>query len=109
EYVANVARIDAAVRASLASAPAPPRNVHLETKKLTNDSTLDWEAPTDGRAARYEILWRATSAPDWEHAQAVSNGMKATLPVSKDNAIFAVQSVDEAGHRSLPIVPTPER
>jgi hypothetical protein len=109
EYVANVARIDAAVLASLASAPAPPRNVQLETKKLTNDSTLDWEAPTDGPAAGYEILWRATSAPDWEHAQAVRNGLKSTLPVSKDNAIFAVQSLDEAGHRSLPIVPVPER
>jgi len=29
--------------------------------------------------------------------------------VSKDNVIFAVQSVDEAGHKSLPVVPAPER
>jgi hypothetical protein len=37
------------------------------------------------------------------------NVLKATVPVSKDNVIFAVQSVDEAGHRSEPIVPAPER
>ena len=109
EYVANVARVNAATLASLASAPAPPRNVRLETKQLVNDSTLAWDAPADGRAVSYEVLWRATSAPDWEHAQAASKDAKAIIPVSKDNVIFAVQSVDEAGHRSLPIVPVPER
>jgi hypothetical protein len=109
DYVANVARINAATLAVLASAPAPPRNVRLETKELVNDSTLVWDAPTDGRASGYEILWRATSAPDWEHSQPVGKVTKATVPVSKDNVIFAVQAVDEAGHRSLPIVPVAER
>jgi len=31
------------------------------------------------------------------------------MPVSKDNVIFGLQALDEAGHRSLPIVPVPER
>lgn len=109
DYVANVARVNAAILASLASAPAPPKNVRLETKGLTNDSTLVWDAPADGRAIAYRVLWRATAAPDWEHAQLIGNLLKATISVSKDNVIFAVQSVDEAGHRSLPIVPVPER
>jgi Zn-dependent M28 family amino/carboxypeptidase len=109
DYVANVARLNAATLASLASAPEPPQNVRLETKGLTNDSTLIWDAPADGRASGYEVLWRATAAPDWEHSQSVSKALKATIPVSKDNVIFAVQAVDEAGHRSLPIVPVPER
>jgi hypothetical protein len=39
----------------------------------------------------------------------IQNATKATVPVSKDNVIFAVQAVDEAGHRSLPVVPQPER
>src|SRR5580692_7869524 len=39
EYVAHVARLNAATLASLASAPAPPANVHLLTKDLENDST----------------------------------------------------------------------
>ena len=110
DYVADVARINAATLASLAAAPAPPRNVKLETKGLVNDSTLVWEAPADGRATGYEVLWRATAAADWERSQSVTgNALKATVPVSKDNVIFAVQSVDEAGHRSAPIVPAPER
>ena len=109
DYVANVARVNAATLASLAAAPAPPRNVRLETKQLVNDSTLAWDASSDGRAITYEVLWRATSAPDWEHAQAAGKEAKATIPVSKDNVIFAVQAVDESGHRSMPIVPVPER
>ncbi len=109
DYAANVARLNAATLASLASAPAPPQNVRLETKGLTNDSTLIWEAPADGRAIGYEVLWRATAAPDWEHVQSVGKVLKASMPVSKDNVIFGLQALDEAGHRSLPIVPVPER
>ena len=108
-YVANVARVNAATLASLAAAPAPPQNVRLETKGLTNDSTLVWDAPADGRATSYVFLWRATAAPDWEHSQLVGKAVKATIAVSKDNVIFALQTVDDAGHRSLPIVPVPER
>jgi hypothetical protein len=109
DYVANVARLNAATLASLAAAPGPPLNVKLETKELTNDSTLQWGAPADGRAVAYEILWRATAASDWEHSQLVGNVLKATIRVSKDNVIFAVQALDEAGHKSVPIVPAPER
>ena len=40
DYVANVARLNAATLAALAAAPAPPANVHLLAKDLENDSTL---------------------------------------------------------------------
>jgi Zn-dependent M28 family amino/carboxypeptidase len=107
EYTAAVARLNAATLAALASAPALPANVRLDTSKLDNDSAIAWEpAP---RATSYEIVWRATSAPDWEHAQSVGNDTRATLKLSKDNVIFAVRAVDNEGHRSLPVVPVPER
>ena len=109
DYVANIVRINAATLAALASAPGPPQNVHLETKGLENDSTLSWKAPADARAASYDVLWRTTASADWEHSQHVTTGTTGTLPVSKDNVIFAVQAIDEAGHRSLPIVPRPQR
>lgn len=109
DYVANVARVNASVLAALAAAPAPPANVRLETKNLENDSTIAWDPSPDGRASQYEVLWRVTSAPDWEHSQTVLNSTRVKLPVSKDNVIFAVQAVDTAGHRSLPVVPSPER
>jgi len=109
DYVSHVARLNAATLAALASAPAPPANVHLQTKDLENDSTLTWEASPGARAADYEVLWRATTSPEWEHVQEVGNVLRTTLKLSKDNVIFAVRAVDPEGHRSLPVVPLPER
>src|SRR5579862_3110409 len=109
DYVAHVARLNAATLASLASAPAPPVNVHLLTKDLENDSAFTWENSPGGLATGYEILWRATTSPEWEHAENVGNVTRATLKISKDNVIFAVRAVDSQGHRSLPVVPVPER
>ena len=107
DYVAHVARLNAATLAALVSAPTPPANVKMLTKSLENDTTLTWEASPG--AAGYEVVWRATSAPDWEYVQAVGSGARATLKVSKDNVIFGVRALDAAGHRSLPVVPEPER
>jgi hypothetical protein len=107
DYVAHVARLNAATLASLASAPAPPADVKMLTKNLENDTTLTWQP--SAAAAAYEVVWRSTNAADWEYAQTVSSGTRATLNVSKDNEIFAVRAVDAAGHRSLPVVPEPEK
>lgn len=106
DYVASVARLNAATLASLASSPPPPAKVHILTKDLQNDTTLMWEATP---SAGYEVLWRATTSPEWEYVQSVGKVTKATLPISKDNVIFAVRSVDDKGHKSLPAVPSPER
>ena len=107
DYVANVARLNAATLASLASAPAPPAKVRLQTKELENNSTLTWDASPG--SSSYEVLWRATTSPEWEHAQPVGNVTRTTLPLSKDNVIFAMRAVDHQGHTSLPVVPQPER
>jgi len=109
DYVGNVARLNAATLASLASAPAPPAKVRILTKALVNDSTLVWEASPGGLATGYLVLWRDTGAPDWQYAQSFGNVTQATVPISKDNVIFAVQATDTKGHRSLPVVPVPER
>src|SRR5581483_7783621 len=109
DYVSHVARLNAATLASLAAAPGPPANVRLITKNLENDSTLTWEAAPGGRATSYEIVWRATSSPQWEHAEKVGNVNRATMKMSKDNVIFAVRALDDHGHASLPVVPMPER
>jgi Peptidase family M28 len=109
DYVANVARLNAATLASLAFSPGPPVDVRLDTKQLTNDSTLLWNPPLGGLASGYEVLWRITTAPDWENAEPVPNGTKATIDRSKDNVYFAVRAVDDKGHHSLPVIPKPER
>jgi Peptidase family M28 len=107
EYVAHVARLNAATLASLAAAPARPAGVKMLTKNLENDTSLTWE-PSAGASA-YEVVWRSTNAADWEYVQSVSGATRATVPVSKDNVIFGVRAVDAAGDRSLPVVPEPER
>jgi len=107
EYVAHVTRLNAATLAALAAGPGMPGNVHILTKELENDTTLTWDA--EPGATGYEVLWRATTSPEWEHAQDVGNVTRTTLKVSKDNVIFAVRAVDAAGHKSLPVVPVPER
>ena len=107
DYVADVARLNAATLASLASAPEPPSKVKMVTKELENDTHLTWD-PSAG-VASYEVVWRATSSPDWEHVQSVAGANSAALKISKDNVIFGVRAVDGAGHRSLPVVPEPER
>ena len=107
DYVARVARLNAAILAELAAAPAPPANVELLTATLSHESALRWSAVP--RAARYEVLWRATTSPRWEHVQDVGAHTSATLDVSKDEMIFAVRAIDAAGHRSLPVVPQPVR
>jgi hypothetical protein len=106
EYVARVARLNAAILAELAAAPAPPAHVEL-TGALSHQSALRWSAVP--RASRYEVLWRATTSPRWEHVQDVGAQTTATLDVSKDEMIFAVRAIDAAGHRSLPVVPQPAR
>jgi len=107
DYVANVARVNAAILASLASAPGPPAKARLQTKEPENNSTITWDASPG--SSSYEVLWRATTSPEWEHPQPVGNVTRTTLPISKDNVIFAVRAVDHQGHRSLPVVPQPER
>ena len=110
-YVANVARLNAATLASLASAPAPPANVRLVTKNLENDSSLTWSASPGGLATKYEVLWRPTSDSDWppQNVETVGNVTQAILKRSKDNVVFAVRAVDSKGHRSVAVVPLPER
>ena len=108
EYVANVARLNAATLAALASAPAPPGKVRLLTKQLENDSKLEWDAAAGATA--YEVLWRKTTDPEFPPENVTRTAeTKVDLNQSKDNVIFAVRSVDAKGHRSLPVIPTPER
>ncbi len=110
KYVAQVARLNAATLATLASAPGEPQKLSIVNTKVENGTTLRWNAPADKPDAQYEVVWRETTAPEWQFVQpvgAVPPGTEATItvPVSKDNVIFGVRSVDAAGHRGLVAVP----
>ncbi len=110
DYVAKVARLNAAVLASLADAPSEPQRVRILTKALDNDSELAWDAAAFAPAGTtYEVVWRATDELMWTHSQSAGAETHLKLQVSKDNVVFGVRSVSAAGQRSLPVAPLPAR
>lgn len=101
EYVAAVARVNASVLASLASAPPAPLWTTLDTSKLENDTTVVWDAVVASDLAGYEVVWRDTTAPFWERSLFVGNVTRWTFKeLSKDVLHFGVRSIDKEGHRS---------
>ncbi|MBV8206920.1 MAG: M20/M25/M40 family metallo-hydrolase [Acidobacteria bacterium] len=108
-YVANVARVNAATLASLAEAPASPGNVRFPAGAGSNQTTIAWDAPAGSSGVTYEILWRETTAPYWQHALDVGESTRVTIDLSKDNVIFGVRGKDSKGHRSPAVVPRAER
>lgn len=109
-YIADVARVNAASLAALALAPARPKNVGLLTTRLTNDTDLKWDANKEPDLAGYEIVWRDTTSPVWTNARAVGNVTSFTVKgMSKDNYFFAVRAVDKQGNKSTASFPHPVR
>lgn len=105
EYVRKNAGLNLAAIANLALSPNEPVNCGIVVSGLTNKTTLRWEAPLKGqKPAGYYVLMRETYQPLWEKKIFVT-GTEVTLPYSKDNYFFAVQSVDASGHESLPVFP----
>lgn len=110
EYTANVARVNLIALASLASAPAKPKNVGIVTARLTNDTELKWDANTDADLAGYEIVWRDTTAPEWTDSAFVGNVTNFLVKGrSKDNYFFGVRAVDKDGNKSPVVYPRPVR
>ncbi len=105
EYVRKNTGINLATVANLALAPGEPENCGIVVSGLTNKTTLRWEVPSKGqKPAGYYILIRETYQPLWEKKIFVT-GTEVTLPYSKDNYFFGIQSVDASGHESLAVFP----
>ncbi|MEP6902680.1 MAG: aminopeptidase, partial [Actinomycetota bacterium] len=110
EYVANVARVNMISLASLALAPAKPKNVSIVTAKLTNDTDLKWDASSDADLAGYEVVWRDTTSATWTNSVFVGNVITYTAKeMSKDNYFFGLRTVDKDGNRSPVVYPRPMR
>jgi hypothetical protein len=106
-YVAQVARVNAAALASLALAPAAPREARIEALKLESDTTLSWAPGREPDLAGYRVVWRETTARDWQHAKDVGNVTRVTLPVSKDDVVFGIEAYDRDGNVSPASYPRP--
>jgi hypothetical protein len=83
-------------------------NARINATQLTNDTTLTWNANPEPDLAGYEIVWRESTAPLWEHTIPVGNVTRYTIKdLSKDNVQVGVGAVGRDGNRSPVAFPTP--
>jgi len=104
EYLRKNTGVNIAVLANLAKAPSAPTDVKIDVKNLSNSSLLYWKAPANGTVKGYYVLIRETSSPVWEK-KIFTTATTLTIPYSKDNYLFAVQSVGSEDNESLAVVP----
>jgi hypothetical protein len=115
-YTARAARMNAAVLASLALAPAPPvlnwtwssgpnkgGHVPLLTRgKSGYDAVLHWYPNTEEDLAGYAVMIRSTTSPVWESETWVGNVTSYAMPdVSIDDVVIGVKAPDKDGNQSV--------
>jgi hypothetical protein len=99
-YITKVAQVNAAGLASLALAPAPPRDVRIEPR-LSDDTALTWRANNESDLEGYRIVWREAGAATWQYSRDVGKVTRTTLAgVSKDDFVFGVAALDHDGNPS---------
>lgn len=108
DYIANVTRLNMATLANLACAPGQPQKVTVLNPPYDTRTVLKWEKPAGFPAnASFEVVYRDTDQPDWTNVISTGDVTTIAIPISKDNVIFGVRSVDSAGHRSAAVYPIP--
>jgi hypothetical protein len=104
EYLRKNSAMNLSNLANLSKAPAMPQEVKIEAVRLSNRSYITWKAPKTGIVKGYYVLIRETTSAYWQK-KIFTTKMEYTLPYSKDNYFFAIQSVGEQGNESLAVVP----
>ncbi len=101
EYAAKLTAVNAITLASLAWAPPAPQNVRIGGA-VQASTTLQWDASDDENLAGYKIVWRDTTAPQWQHSRYVGKVDQFTLQnIVIDNYLFGVVAVANNGHESV--------
>jgi len=104
EYLRKNTALNLVNLANLAKAASAPEEVKVDVKNLSNHTSLSWQAPKTGKVNGYYILIRETTSPVWQK-KIFTKENNITLPYSKDNYFFAVQSVNDEGNESLMVIP----
>lgn len=103
-YVANVARLNAAVIGGLASAPPVPDSVTVRRDQASGGQKwlMGWK-PVAG-ATSYEIVVRRTTSATHDRVIPVGSVSSYLLPYQLDDVWAGVRSVGANGHRSIAVV-----
>ena len=105
EYLRKNTGLNLSNLANLAKAPGMPVEVKVDVKDLTNFTNLSWKAPLTGKVKGYYVLIRETTSSTWQK-KIYTISLNISLPYSKDDYFFSVQSVSEKGNESLPVIPS---
>jgi Peptidase family M28 len=108
EYLRKNTALNLSCLANLAKSPAKPETVKMEVKNLSNFTSLSWKGLPANSARGFYVLIRESSSPVWQKKIFTSQNT-ISLPYSKDNYVFAVQSVSNNNNESLPVLPTADR
>lgn len=99
-YIANIARLNAAVIGSLAAAPAAPTALARRDQASGGQRwSITW--PAVPGATSYEVLYRRTNSPVYEKLYTVGAGTSFLLPDQLDDGWAGVRSVGAKGYRSI--------
>jgi hypothetical protein len=104
EYLRKNTAVNLSNLANLARSPSKPQDLKIDVSRLSNQSYLYWKPSKTGKPKGYYVLIRETTSPVWQR-KIFTTETSVTLPFSKDNYFFAVQSVSDQGNESLPEVP----
>ena len=105
EYANKLTAVNAITLASLAWAPAEPKNVRIGGI-VAPSTKLKWDKCTAKNIIGYKIYWRLTTASQWEFSRFVGNVDQFELEgIVIDNYYFGVASVSSSGHESVVVFP----
>ncbi|OWR15691.1 M28 family metallopeptidase [Chryseobacterium sp. VAUSW3] len=104
DYLKMNTAVNIAVLSNLAKSASKPENVKMDVKELSNSTKLTWDKPLSGKIKGYHILIRETDQSVWTE-RIFTSETSITIPYSKDNFLFALQSVSADGNESLPVIP----
>ena len=105
EYANKLTAVNAITLASLAWAPAEPKNVRIGGI-VAPSTKLKWDKGTAKNIIGYKIYWLLTTASQWEFSRFVGNVDQFELEgIVIDNYYFGIASVSSSGHESVVVFP----
>ncbi len=118
DYARKLTGVNVASLAALAWAPPQPAEVSI-AGAVRPSTTLRWLAVDSPLLAGYKVVWRDTTAPQWQKSRWVGNGKPCSIEVPAgdacreftldglviDNYLFGVVSVGNDGNESVVAFP----
>ncbi|TXD48799.1 M28 family peptidase [Polaribacter sp. IC073] len=101
-YAKKLTAVNAINLASLAWAPAAPKEVFIGGIVEANVK-LKWSKVAGAKG--YKIYWRDTTSPTWDHARYIEATEFTLDGIVIDNFFFGVAAVGENGHESVVVFP----